>query len=104
MRWLAAIVVLLLVATIPVSDAWAKGKGRDGDRGKNGDGDKGKDGCRETPAPTPNVTAERENSVVWYVMDRNDPTRRLAGPFYIEQACKASVNGYNNAMCRAVRD
>jgi hypothetical protein len=107
MRWLAAIVVLLLVATVPVSDAWAKGRGRDGDKGKNGDGDKGKGDCRETPDPTPtaaNVPAERENSVVWYVMDRTDPTRRLAGPFYIEQACKASMNGYNNAVCRAVRD
>jgi len=103
MNWLVALVVLLLVASIPATDAWAKGKGREGD-GRAGDaGDKGKDRCKETPTPSVAAIADREASFVWFVMDRTDPTRRLAGPFYHEQTCKASSAGFNNSMCRVVR-
>jgi len=98
MKWLVVLVVLLLVASIPATDAWAKGK--------NGDGDKGKGDCRETPAPSPAAAINHEpgNSLVWFVMDRTNPTHRLAGPFYMEQACRASAVGFSNSMCRAVRD
>jgi len=105
MKWLVVLVILLLVASIPATDAWAKGNGRDaGSR----EGDKGKDSCEEkpVPAPVPTVVAipDRDASFVWFVMDRTDPTRRLAGPFYAEQSCRTSALGFNNAMCRAVRD
>ncbi len=97
MKWLVVLVVLLLVASIPTTDVWAKGK--------NPEEDKGKNGCGETPTPSvAAASAERENSFSWFVMDQKDPTRRLAGPFYAEQSCKASAVGFNNAMCRAVRD
>ncbi len=96
MKWLVVLVVVLLVASIPTTDAWAKGKDREKDKGNNGE---------ETPTPSVAVaTPERENSVSWFVMDRTDPTRRLAGPFYAEQSCRTSALGFNNAMCRAVRD
>lgn len=97
MKWLVVLVVVLLVASIPTTDAWAKNRNREGDKGKNG--------CEETPTPSvAAATPERENSVSWFVMDLKDPTRRLAGPFYAEQSCRTSALGFNNAMCRAVRD
>ncbi len=97
MKCLVVLVVLLLVASIPTTDAWAKSK--------NPEGDKGKNGSEETPRQSVVVASpERGNAISWFVMDRADPTRRLAGPFYAEQSCRASAVGFNNAMCREVRD
>jgi hypothetical protein len=98
MKWLAALALLLVLATMPVPAAWAK----------KDDSDKTPDKPAPEPAPEPPaqtvINHQVELSFAWYVMDRTDPTIRLAGPYVAEESCRAVLAGYHNGTCRVVRN
>jgi hypothetical protein len=93
MKWLVVLVFVLAITVVPSASTWAHNKPAPSppQPGQSG------------PGATVAGNANAEAGFIWWVMDRNRPTIRLAGPFYNEQECRTRA-ATMNAICRTVRD